>query len=75
MSFPSSAHYNMLMHGMRSLNEVTPLISKAEACGMDCTEYRQGHAYLQDTISRFLHEFFPDQITPPSEAGSRSTAE
>lgn len=68
-SFPSSAHYEMLLRAQQSLNNVVPLLDAAEACGVDCQEYRQGHTYLADRTNAFLRKFFPDQITPPSPSG------
>lgn len=68
-TFPSPAHYEMLLRAQQSLNHVTPLIDAAEACGVDCQEYRQGHAYLADRTNAFLRQFFPDQITPPTGSG------
>lgn len=74
-TFPTSGHYEMLIRGQRSLNNVQPLISKAEACGVDCTEYKQGHAYLSDTINAFMREFWPDQLVPPSGSGVHTTGD
>jgi hypothetical protein len=68
-NFPSEQHYNLLMQGQRALNDVLPLVDKAEACGLDCSEYRSGHAFMQDRIGRYLRTFFPDQITPKSGTG------
>lgn len=68
-TFPNRSHYEMLMRGQRALNDAGPLIAKAEACGVDCAEYKQGFAYLSDTIAAFIREFFPNQIVPPSGSG------
>lgn len=68
-SFPTPAHYEMLIRAKRSLSDVAPLISKAEACGVDCQEFREGHAYLSGTIDRFLNQYFPDQLQPPTGTG------
>jgi hypothetical protein len=54
----------MLMRGKRALNNVAPLIGKAEECGMDCSQYREAHGYLNDQMDAFIRTFFPDQITP-----------
>lgn len=68
-SFPTPAHYEMLTRAQRSLADVVPIIAKAEACGVDCQQFREGHAYLSDTITRFIREFYPDAIRPPTGTG------
>lgn len=68
-SFPSTGHLELLVKAQESLSRVTPLIDKAEACGIDCTEYRDGVAYMGKKIDSFRSNFFPDQILPPD--GSR----
>lgn len=67
-------HYDMLMRGLRSLNDVAPLIQKAKRCGVDCGEFEQGQAYLSDAIHSFLREFFPDQVVPPTGTGVHSSS-
>lgn len=74
-SFPSSGHYDMLIRGQRALNNVRPTLEKAKKCGVDCSEYEQGLAYLSDTITAFLREYFPDQVVPPSGSGVGTPAE
>lgn len=69
ISFPSTAHLDALRAGQSSLNNVLPLLDKAEACGLDCTEYRQGQATLRGRIDAYLREFFPDQIVPGDATG------
>jgi hypothetical protein len=59
----------MLMRARRGLADVPTKIAKAEACGVDCQEYKQGYAYLSGTIDAYLREFFPGQIVPPTESG------
>lgn len=68
-TFPTETHYNLLMQGQRALADVLPLIDKAEACGLDCSEYRSGHAYMQDRITRYINTFFPNQVTPRNPSG------
>lgn len=68
-SFPTPVHYEMLLRAQRSLADVSPKIAKAEACGIDCRQYKEGHAYLSDTVARFIREYFPDQIQPPTGTG------
>lgn len=75
MSFPTSSHYQMLINAQRTLNDALPKIDKAEECGIDCTEYRQGHAYLADQVERYLRAYFPDQIVPPDGTGISRAAE
>lgn len=63
MSGPlNSNHLDLLRSAQRSLNEALPLIDRAEACGLDCQEYRQGHAALSDRVARYITHFFPGQI-------------
>ena len=68
-SFPSSIHRDILRKGQQSLNDVLPLIDVAEACGVDCQEYKQGEASLRNRINTYLTMFFPDQIIPGTPAG------
>lgn len=69
VQFPTPLHYDLLMQGKRALNNVKPLIAKAEACGVDCQSFNEGHGYLGSQIDSFLREFFPDKITPPLPPG------
>lgn len=66
----NSGHYDMLLRGERALNDAIPLIAKAESCGVDCTEFREGHAFMRDRLARFRAVYFPDQIVPPTGAGT-----
>jgi hypothetical protein len=68
-SFPSSSHLDLLRKGQQSLNAARPLIDTAEACGVDCTQYRQGVASLNDRIDTYIRRFFPDQIIPIDGTG------
>ena len=69
ISFPTPAHYEMLTRAQRTLHEVAPKIAKAESCGIDCQEFREGHQYLSDTVHRFLGVYFPDALQPPTGTG------
>lgn len=55
----NSGHRDMLIEAQRRLADVLPEIDKAEACGIDCGEFRQGHQYLADRVGRFLNTYFP----------------
>jgi hypothetical protein len=68
-SFPDQTHYDLLIKAQRGLDGVLPLIEKAEACGMDCQEFRSGHAAMSSQVGAWLRAFFPDQMLPASEAG------
>lgn len=72
-NFPTPAHYEMIMRGRKALNNVSPLISKAKNCGLDCTQFEEGYRYLSDLSDSFMREFFPDQITPPTGTGVVTT--
>jgi hypothetical protein len=63
-AFPGPQHLELMRAGQRSLNAALPLIDNAEACGLDCTEYRQGYRALQDRIGNYIARFFPDQAIP-----------
>jgi hypothetical protein len=52
-------HRDMLIESQRRLQNVLPEIDKAESCGIDCSEFRQGHAYLSETVGRYLDTYFP----------------
>lgn len=67
--FPSTGHYEMLIRGERALNNVEPLISKAEACGVDCAQFREGHAGMREFFAAVRREFWPDAVVPPSGSG------
>ena len=68
-AFPNTGHYEMLVRGERSLNDALPLIAKAESCGVDCTEFREGLDFMRDRLAQFRSTYFPDQVTPPSGTG------
>lgn len=68
-TFPSTVHLEMIMRGERGLNDVEPKIAKAEACGIDCREYRQGLNDLRAALSAFRRQFFADTLVPPSGTG------
>lgn len=67
--FPNSAHKNLLMSGLRSLNDALPVITTMEACGIECTDYRQGERELRTRIETYLHQFFPDSALPNAPEG------
>lgn len=73
--FPNSSHYQMLMNGLRTLNDAQPEIAKAKACGIDTSEFEAGHAYLSDQINGFLQHYFPNQLLPPTGANVPHTPE
>lgn len=67
-TFPTPGHYEMLIRGERALNNVQPLIAKAEACGVDCAQFRDGHAGMQQFFAAVRQQFWPDAVIPPSGA-------
>jgi hypothetical protein len=67
--FPNLQHLDLLRQGQRSLHEAIPLIDAAEACGLDCQEYRQGLAALSGRIDTYIGRFFPDQLAGGSRTG------
>lgn len=68
-TFPSDTHYQLLINAQRELDQILPLLEKAEACGMDCQEFRQGHAAMSGQIGAWLRNFFPDKLNPPTGTG------
>lgn len=68
-TFPSSAHLELIRKGQQSLADALPIIDAAEACGVDCTEYRQGHAELSRRLALYQSRFFPNQTGFPNEQG------
>lgn len=69
-TFPSTQHLDRLRDAQRSINNAIPLMDQAEACGIDCQEYRQGARAMSDQIGNFIARFFPDQSPhAPTPAG------
>jgi hypothetical protein len=68
-TFPGPAHYEVATRGLRSLSNASNLINKAEACGVDCQQYRQGHEYLGSFLTKYINQFHPDRIVPPDGTG------
>lgn len=69
MMFPSQEHYTLLRRGQQALNDAIPILDMAEECGVDCSDYRNGHAELSGRIDKYLRNFFPNQVIPSSPAG------
>lgn len=65
----NSGHRDMLIEAQRRLSNVLPEIDKAEACGVDCAEFRQGHAYLADRVGRYLNTYFPNAVSSAGSTG------
>ncbi len=65
----STAHSELINRGLQSLANALPIIEAAEKAGVDCTEYRQGHAEMLRRFHQYRASFFPDQITPPLPSG------
>jgi hypothetical protein len=57
----SKAHYDSLIKAERELHDVLPDIDSAEACGLDCTAYRDAVLRLQESFSSVKQHF----MTPP----------
>lgn len=68
-TFPSTAHLEQLRNSQRSLNNALQLIDAAEACGIDCQEYRQGHQALSQQTSALIGRFFPDKVVGDNGSG------
>lgn len=68
-SYLNSGHHELLRKAQRDLSEMIPLMDAAEECGVDCQQYREGHAYISGRINDFLRVFFPDQVVPPDGSG------
>lgn len=65
-----SGHLELLRKTQRQLNDLLPLMDAAEACGVDCDQYRNGHAYLAARTQQYLERFFPDEYVQPDESVS-----
>lgn len=69
-TFPDNSHLQMLMNAREHLAAAIPVLDAAESCGVDCTEYRQGHAELSRRVETYLGMLFPDSVKPgPQEGG------
>ena len=68
-TFPGPAHYELASRGERPLAKAAELIQKGEACGLDCTQFREGYGYIRTFLDNFKREFFPDQVMPPTGSG------
>lgn len=62
-------HFDLLSKAARDLHDIIPEIEKAELCGVDCQEFRSGHAYLSDRVSKFLSIYFPHGGNPAVDPG------
>jgi len=60
-TFPDMNHLELIRSGQRSLANALPLLDTAEACGLDCREYRQGIAVLGQRLAQYHARLFPDQ--------------
>ena len=68
-SLLTSAHSELINRGLQSLAQALPIIEAAERAGVDCTEYRNGHAEMLRRLMSYRSQFFPDQTTPPLPQG------
>lgn len=60
-SFPGGNHLELIRNGQRSLANALPLLDTAEACGLDCQQYRAGVQELGRRLSLYQSRLFPDQ--------------
>lgn len=67
--FPSQEHYTLLQRGAKALSDAIPILDMAEECGVDCSDYRVGHAELGNRINKYISTFFPNQALPASPSG------
>lgn len=74
-SFATPARYEQLIRSKRILNSLVPMMDKAERCGIDCQQFRQGHGYMNEQADNILREFYPNQVLPPTGSGIPSTGE
>ena len=74
-SFPSSVHRELAHRALKGVSNASTLIDKAEACGIEVAQYRQGCEYIDGVARNFLREFFPDQVLPPHPSGVPETHE
>jgi hypothetical protein len=65
----TTAHGELINRGLQALANALPIIEAAEKAGVDCTEYRQGHAEMQRRLMSYRGQFFPNQVTPPLPQG------
>lgn len=59
-SFPNSNHLELIRQGQRSLADAQPLLDTAEACGLDCQQYRAGVQELGRRLALYQARLFPD---------------
>ena len=68
-SFATPARYEAISRAQGILAGLVPLMDKAERCGINCGDFRQGHGYMKEQCDNFIREFYPDQVLPPSGSG------
>jgi len=75
-----SSHLAVLRQAQRALADLIPEMDKAEQCGVDCTEFRNGHAFIRDKVDQYISTYFPGPFDPasgppvPREPGSPPVA-
>jgi len=52
-----------LQQAQRDLQSILPDIDGAEACGIECQQYRQTHQEAMDRIEQLLTHFGPNTAT------------
>jgi hypothetical protein len=68
-SFPATVHYELAHRALKGVSDAATLIDKAEACGVDVSQYREGCQYIDGIARSFIREFFPNQVLPPHPPG------
>jgi hypothetical protein len=64
-SYLSQAHIDALKQAERDLHDLLPEIDRAEACGIDCSDIRQGFEFLKQRITQYLSHYGSDESNIP----------
>lgn len=51
--------YDVIVSKLRELEDLPGVIGKAKACGINCDEYEQMHAYTKQALETILKTWFP----------------
>lgn len=58
----NNSHLALLQQSQRQLADLIPEMDRAEQCGIDCTDFRNGHTFIQDKVATYLATYFPDTL-------------
>lgn len=52
-------HYDMIEATLQRLGQLTDHLDAAEACDVDCQEFREAQRYYIERLNKFKAKFFP----------------